>query len=119
MIAIVISLLMALGSSDPVATSDRPQLDCHVGPITKIYGKTDWLVYSCSDNRSIVVVAKPDNPAFEFYFILVPESDTVKLYGEGVGDKAATEPAFQELKLLTVSDVAAVVAETKVAVGNQ
>lgn|SRR5690606_10710900 len=115
MIAAAIPLLLALASS---AAAERSLLDCHTGPVTKTYGKTEWLVYSCSDDRSIVVVAKPDNPAFEFYFILVPGPDDVELYGEGVGDKAATEPAFQDLKLLSPTDVAAVVAETKVAGGR-
>jgi hypothetical protein len=118
MIAVAIPLLLALASSDPSATPDRPHLNCHIGPVEKTYGKTDWLVYSCSDNRSIVVVAKPDNPAFEFYFILAPGTDGVDLYGEGVGDKAATEPAFQHLKLLSPADIAVVVAETKVAGGK-
>lgn len=117
MIASAIPLLLALASSGSAAVAERPQLDCHTGPVTKTYGKTDWLVYSCSDERSIVVVAKPDNPAFEFYFILVPGTDDVELYGEGVGDKAATEPAFQDLKLLSPKDIAAVVAETKVTGG--
>jgi hypothetical protein len=113
MIAASVFLLMALGSADPVATTEKAPLDCQVGPVTKTFGRTDWLVYSCSDNRTIVVVAKPENPAFEFYFILTPESDSVKLYGEGVGDKAATEPAFEDLKQLSAGDVAAIVAETK------
>jgi len=117
MIAAAIPLLLALASGQ-VAAAERPQLDCRTGPVTKIYGGTEWLVYSCSDNRSIVVVAKPDNPAFEFYFILAPGTDDVELYGEGVGDKAATEPAFQDLKLLSPAGVAAVVAETKVAGGR-
>ncbi|MFZ7095393.1 hypothetical protein ACOPJQ_09120 [Luteimonas dalianensis] len=118
MIAAAIPLLLTLASSGSATVAERPQLDCHTGPVTKTYGETDWLVYSCSDNRSIVVVAKPDNPAFEFYFILVPGTDDVELYGEGVGDKAATEPAFQELELLSPKDVAAVVAETKGAGGR-
>ena len=117
MIAAAIPFLLALAAGQ-VAAAERPQLDCHMGPVTKIYGGTEWLVYSCSDNRSIVVVAKPDNPAFEFYFILVPGADDVELYGEGVGDKAATEPAFQDLKLLSPTGVAAVVAETKVTGGR-
>lgn len=118
MIAAAILLLLALASSGSPTAADRPELDCHTGPVTKTYGNTDWLVYSCSDNRSIVVVAKPDSSAFEFYFILVPGTDDVELYGEGVGDKAATEPAFQDLKLLSPKDVAAVVAETKVSGGR-
>jgi hypothetical protein len=86
--------------------------------VTKGYGKNEWLVYSCSDNRSVVVVAKPENPAFEFYFILVPAPDKIDLYGEGVGDKTATEPAFQDLKLLSAADIAALVTETKAVGGN-
>jgi len=118
MIATVIPVLLALASSGTSTAAERPQLDCHVGPVTKSYGKNDWLLYSCSDNRSVVVVAKLDNPAFEFYFILVPGTDDVELYGEGTGEKAATEPAFQDLKLLSVADIAALVSETKLVDGK-
>jgi hypothetical protein len=118
MIAAPIPLLLALVSSGTPATDERPQLDCHVGPVAKRYGENEWLVYSCSDNRSVVVVAKPENPAFEFYFILVPGPDKIDLYGEGVGDKTATEPAFQDLKLLSAADIAALVTETKAVGGN-
>ena len=118
MVLAEIPFVLALAVSGTAATGERPHLDCHVGPVTKSYGKNDWLVYSCSDNRSIVVVAKPGNPAFEFYFILVPSPDKIDLYGEGVGDKTATEPAFQDLKALTAADIAALVAETKSAGGK-
>jgi len=118
MISAAIPFVLALAFSGTPAAGERPHLDCHVGPVTKSYGNNDWLVYSCSDNRSVVVVAKPENPAFEFYFILVPGPDKVDLYGEGVGDKTATEPAFRDLKELKAVDIAALVAETQAAGGK-
>jgi hypothetical protein len=55
----------------PSAASGQ-QLKCDVGSIAKMYGKTQWLVYSCSDGRSIVVLAAQGSPATPFYFILHP-----------------------------------------------
>jgi hypothetical protein len=39
-------------------TGDRPPaLDCSAGPISKNFGATPWLVYACSDGKSVVAVS--------------------------------------------------------------
>jgi hypothetical protein len=55
----VVGLLVSLGA---VADESSP-LKCNIGPITKIYGASKWLVYSCDDNRSLVIVSTPDSVA--------------------------------------------------------
>ena len=90
-----------------------PQLDCKIGPLTKTYAKTQWLVYSCDDDRSLVVVTAPGNPAMPFYFIIFPKDGAYKIYGEGTGDKSITDVAHDELNKLTAPDIAGLVTETK------
>jgi hypothetical protein len=53
------------------ATKPQP-LQCNIGPITKTYGLTQWLVYSCNDSRTVVIVPAPNNPAMLFYFTFTP-----------------------------------------------
>jgi hypothetical protein len=91
--------------------ADRPPaLNCEIGPLHMTYGQTAWLVYACDDSRSIVVVSDTGNPAMPFYFILYVKPDgSMKLYGEGTGKKSATQPAFDDLKKLTVADISGLV----------
>ena len=70
----------------------------HVGPVKKIYGKTQWLVYSCSDNKTVVVVSDTGNPAMPFYFTFYPKQGGYHLTGEGTGKKEATAAAFNDLE---------------------
>jgi len=90
-----------------------PRLTCDVGPAAKTYGNTPWLVYSCSDSRSVVVLAAPGNPATPFYFILHPGTTGYQIEGEGTGDKGATDAAFVELKKLSEHDISALIQESK------
>ncbi|HWA91967.1 MAG TPA: hypothetical protein VG889_18145 [Rhizomicrobium sp.] len=91
----------------------QPQLECKTGPLTKVYGGTTWLLYSCDDNRSIVIVSAPGSPAAPFYFSYFPEAGGYHLSGEGTGDRAATDLAYKELVALTAKDIALLIADTK------
>jgi hypothetical protein len=93
--------------------AQQPQLDCSTGPLTKTYGGTSWLVYACSDSKSVVVLASPGNPASPFYFMLTPQNGKRRLYGEGTGKKSATEPAFTELSKLSEEEIAELIASAK------
>lgn len=92
----------------PVA---RP-LKCEFGPISKIYGGTPWLVYGCGDNRSVAIIAAPDNPAKPYYYLFSPTDTGYWLTGEGTGSRRARTAAFAELKRLTDADVKALIEET-------
>ena len=107
-------LLASLAAPCVHATGeDRPPaLDCNRGPLHRTFGATPWLVYACSDARSVVVMSDEGNPAMPFYFILYVKPDgEMKLYGEGTGKQSATQAAFDELEKLTQDDVAALVDE--------
>ena len=110
-----ISLIFALTLDAHGQTTDHlsPALQCEIGPVTKIYGGAKWLAYSCNDDRSVVVVSAPDNPAAPFYFLFSPGSDGYRLHGEGTGNKSATDAAYKELSILSERDIANLIAETK------
>lgn len=91
----------------------QQQLECKIGPVTKLYGGTTWLVYSCDDDRSIVIVSAPGSRAAPFYFSYFLEAGGYHLSGEGTGDRAATDMAYKELVALTAKDIALLIAETK------
>jgi hypothetical protein len=95
------------------AAADEPaQLKCDVGPITKTYGASKWLVYSCDDNRSLVIVSTPDSRAAPFIFTLHPSANGYQLHGEGTGQKEATDAALKELHALTERAILTLIAET-------
>jgi hypothetical protein len=41
---------------------DDDSFKCTIGPITKTFGQTQWLVYGCNDDKTLVIVAAPGNP---------------------------------------------------------
>jgi hypothetical protein len=104
---------LAMGLAGASATAQTPQLKCDVGPVTKTYGKTPWLVYSCGDGRSVVFVAGPGNPGAPFYFIMHPDAQGYRLEGEGTGSKTITDAAYADLSTLTERDIAALIEQTK------
>ena len=90
-----------------------PALDCQVGPLNKTYGGSPWLVYSCSDGRSLVFVSAPGSPAMPFIFTMLVGQKDFRLHGEGTGNKQATDAAYRELSVLTANDIATLVAQSK------
>ncbi len=82
-------------------------MKCDIGPLTKTFGKTPWLVYGCADQKSVVVVSAHGSPAMPFVFIFASSEDGYKLHGEGTGDKSATAAAFDELKAFSSADIQA------------
>ena len=98
-------------AAGPDATS--PPLKCEVGPVEKTFGNSRWLVYSCDDNRSIVLVSAPGSLAMPFVFAFTAKGNRYQLSGEGTGRKEATEAAFNELKVLSEQEIASLIAQTK------
>ena len=90
-----------------------PTLNCKTGPVDKTYGGTKWLVYSCDDNRTVVIVAAPDSSPSSFYFMFSPQQGRYQFSGEGTGNRQATDAAYQELRILPEGEVGALIAQTK------
>lgn len=40
----------------------EPWPGCDYGPVTRLLGGTDWLVYGCRSDGSLIFVAAPGNP---------------------------------------------------------
>lgn len=95
MIGLAAILLVAASSQDA-----PPKLDCSIGPVERAFGGTPWIVYACSDGRSVVVVSKGGNPAAPFVFIISPKNGRYEIYGEGNGSKTASAAALADLKAL-------------------
>jgi hypothetical protein len=96
-----------------VQASQPPVIKCNVGPIAKQYGHAAWLVYSCDDAMSVVVVAEKNNPAAPFYFFFAHSDKGYEMHGEGTGDKRLTDAAFAQLRTLSDSQIMSLVRETR------
>jgi hypothetical protein len=100
-------ILMAL----PVAGSAAP-LKCDIGPATRTFGGAAWLVYSCNDPSTVIVVSAPGSPAAPFYFSLSLENGSYRIRGEGTGAKSVTDAALLQLQSLSTTDIHALRRET-------
>ncbi|MEP2987373.1 MAG: hypothetical protein ABJN65_11980 [Parasphingorhabdus sp.] len=106
MIQIVSALLLATSALPAEDTKPAP-VKCEVGPVSKQFGGTDWTVYSCSDQASVVLISSKGNPASPFFFILQPKDGKYIVRGEGNGSKEASKAALDELSELTTDQIKA------------
>ena len=88
----------------------RP-LKCEVGPVNKQFGGVQWLVYACDDNKSIVVVSAPGNPAMPFYFSIYLDGEQYRVSGEGAGDAAASSAARKDIEAFTREKIETLIVE--------
>ncbi|WP_417487188.1 hypothetical protein [Maricaulis sp.] len=103
-----VAALLAVTLQTSEAGQGQPRLECSRGPIEQGYGGNSWLVYGCSDDKSIVFVSTPSSPANPFYFFLAFVDGTYRLRGEGTGDERATSAAYEELRELTATDISSI-----------
>jgi hypothetical protein len=103
----------ALALFESCCFADAQQLKCEIGPVQKTYGSTQWLIYSCQDSRSLVIITAPGNPAMPFYFLLHPSDDGYRIEGEGTGNKDITDRVLAELQRLSASEIAALISATR------
>jgi hypothetical protein len=91
-----------------VTPADKPpSLNCDRGGDIERYGGSEWIVYGCSDGRTLIFATTKENPGSPFVFILTPKDGDYQLYGEGTGDKRATDATYAELKALTTTQITA------------
>lgn len=109
-------VVVAFGSqaSAQQLPQDQPVLQCDIGPVNRVYGEIDWLVYGCVDGETLVFVTS----AFPFYFLSYVRDGERRLYGEGNAPQQSTRPAFDDLTALTIGDFEALLTETR-AVGQR
>ena len=82
-------------------------LSCDVGPATKTFGGAPWLIYSCNDSSTVIVVSAPGSPAAPFYISLSFENGAYRIRGEGTGAKSVTDAALLQLQALSTLDIQA------------
>jgi len=93
-------------------------MKCETGPVNKTFGGTNWIVYSCDDRISMVVVSAEGNPASPFFFVLKPNDGGYVIMGEGNGDRDASKAAVDALSKMTADELATLLADTKRAISN-
>ena len=91
---------------------EGPTLVCDVGPVTKAFGSTDWLAYSCRDRSSLVFIAAPGSAAEPYYFFLHRWNGKYLAQGEGDGNRKSVVAANAQIRALTTAQVTAIVGET-------
>jgi hypothetical protein len=113
------ALLLAIATTLSSAFSaEQPSQKCDVGPLNKTYGKTPWFVYSCNNDKTegkamIVLVSAPGSPAMPFVFFFYIKDGGYRLYGEGTGNKEATDAALSELQQLSESEITKLIVQTQ------
>ena len=93
--------------------AEQSAMKCEIGPLKKVYGKTNWLVYSCTDDKTLVIVSDTGSPAMPFYFTFYIKNGSYTLSGEGTGNKAATDAAYNQLSKLKNNEISALIKQTK------
>jgi hypothetical protein len=107
-------LLVAIAICLPLPSgAQTAPMDCRVGPIIKTFGGSKWVVNSCSDGRTVILMAMDDSPAFPCFIEIAPSTKGYSIDGRGKGDKQATNAAMDELGALSVADIHAMIDETK------
>jgi hypothetical protein len=112
-LSVLATLLIASAEPDATSVTEKPSLKCEQGPVKRVFGDTNWLVYGCDDVSTMVVVSDAGNPASPFYFIVFKEGDGYRIRGEGNGDKAASRAAVNELSQMSSEQFEKLLAETK------
>lgn len=102
-----------LATTTSQSESAPTPLKCDVGPVSRTFGGSEWMVYSCDDGASMVAVTAAGNPASPFIFILMSGDDGYKIMGEGNGDQMASSAAGDEISRMTADELAALLAATK------
>src|SRR5690349_16042370 len=88
-VGVLCTAAIPIGATGAETVAKPQPLKCDIGPVTRTYGATQWQVYSCADQRSVVILSAPGSPAAPFYFMFSPGTDGYRLYGEGTGSKDA------------------------------
>ncbi|TBR36227.1 MULTISPECIES: hypothetical protein [Dyella] len=113
--AMIASLALALVSAAlPVYAQQAEQpMTCKTGPVAQEFGGTHWVVYSCSDNQTVIIVAPPENPAAPQFFTVRPDGKGVLASGEGSGKQEYSSKAFADVVKLKATDLANLVERTR------
>ena len=109
--ALVLGFLLWVTIPALAIAADTP-LNCVTGPLEKTFGNTPWLVYSCDDRQTLIVITASGSPATPFVFSFYKKDGAYQLHGEGTGRKDLTDAAYKELGVLTEARIKALIQQT-------
>lgn len=109
--AVVATSVPAIAQEDP----EPVRLTCDVGPLYRFFGGNSWIVYSCSDQASMIVMAPPETAAGNSYLVLKADVAGYEIFAESDGDREITEAARKELSEMTMGELAGLLADTRAA----
>jgi hypothetical protein len=108
-----LALLFLLWQVDGASAASTGHLNCNVGPITRTLGNSNWLIFSCDDDKTLIFVASEGSPAAPFYFRASPKQGGYGITGEGTGGKEATDAAYNDISKLSTAEIERLIADTK------
>lgn len=108
-----VAMAAALAALPSHAQQAEQPLSCKTGPVAQDFGGTHWVVYSCSDGQTVIIVAPPENPAAPQFFTVRPDGKGVLASGEGSGKQEYSSRAFAEVVKLKATDLANLVERTR------
>ena len=112
LITLAFSMTIASSHALPAAPSKQP-LNCDVGPLEKTIAGSTWLLYSCGDGSTLILITPAGSKSFPFVFSLYRTETGYRLSGEGTGPKVATDPVAEVLSALSPQNIAILIDQTK------
>jgi hypothetical protein len=89
-----------------------PQMKCETGPVPRMFGEVTWMVYSCDDQKSLILVAPQGSAAHPFMFLIAQHDGRYKVNGEGTAGPEA-RAALKDLSMLTHQEIGELIQATK------
>lgn len=93
-------------------TSTQP-VRCETGPARRQLGGTSWVVYSCDDRKSMILVSAEGSPASPFMFFLRKQKAGYSISSEGNGNERWSKAAAEALSKMDSVDFDALLKETE------
>ena len=112
-IIITLALSLTVVPAQALAEPSSQPLNCDVGPLEKTIAESKWLLYSCGDGSTLVLITPAGSKSFPFVFSLYRTETGYRLNGEGTGPKSATDPVANVLSSLSAKNIATLIEQTK------
>ena len=108
-------MVLALTGCTPALAAHKPVPieQCDVGPVTRNFSGTPWLVYSCHDQYRLLFVAPPVNPAGPGTIVLSRTGEIMHVDVVSTGDHRTATEAGQAIGGLTPQEFDALIGQTK------
>ena len=106
-LALVLAVLL------PALPATAADQKCETGPVMRNFGKAPWMVYSCDDKKTLVLISAPGNPATPAFFVMNPLGDGYEIQNKGSANQTVSTAAYHDLKNLSAKEIAELIAATE------